>query len=468
MKTLKLSLGAALIALATGCSLQPVYQQPHTAMPASYPGGTAYAGQPAGASAADTGWRTFLGDPRLQRLVELGLKNNHDLRIAMLNVERVRAQYRIARAAQAPQLDASIGDSASHSSTNSGSKTIGTSHTYSAGLALSWEADFFGRLSSLSDSALQQYLASGHARQAAEILLVSQIADQYLTTLGSAAQLQLTQHTLDAAQASYQLVKLQFDAGTVSELDLRLARTAVDQANSNYQSQLRQQAQADNALVLLIGAPLPADLPPAPQLGDDFIMADIPAGLPAELLQRRPDILQAEATLRSEHADIGAARAAFFPSLSLTASAGTQSAALSSLFGAGTGIWSFVPALTMPIFNSGANQANLDVATVNRDIGVAQYQKTVETAFREVADGLAARTTYQQELASHQQETTDQQRRLELENMLYKNGVDSYQNVLSAQIALYAAQQSLLTARVNQLTSRVDLYRALGGGWKQN
>ncbi len=467
MKPWTLTVGACLVALATGCSLQPVYQRPDAALPSAYPATGAYAGQPA-ATGTLAGWRSVLHDARLQRLVELGLHNNHDLRIAMLNVERVQAQYRIAHAAQAPQVDAGADLNASHNPANTGSgKASGTSHTYTAAVSLSWEADLFGRLHSLSDAAFQQYLASDHARQAAEILLIAQIADQYLTVLAGDAQLQLTQQTRAAADASYQLVKLQFDAGTVSELDLRLARTALDQADANQQIQLRQRTQAENALVLLIGQPLPANLPAPGTLDDGLIMADIPAGLPSDLLQRRPDILQAEATLRAEHADIGAARAAFFPSLSLTANAGSQSAALGSLLGAGTGIWSFVPALTLPIFNAGANQAQLDVAMVNRDIGIVQYQKTVQTAFREVADGLVARSTFERQLAANQQEIADQQQRLKLENLLYKNGVDSYQNVLAAQTALYAAQQSLLTARLTQLTSRVDLYRALGGGWQQ-
>jgi multidrug efflux system outer membrane protein len=464
MKTLTLTVGALLVALASGCSLQPVYQQPDSAVPALYP---AAQGAPAEKpTAAATDWRQVLTDARLQRLVELGLHNNRDLRVAMLNVERVQAQYRIARSALAPQIGAQAGMDAAHTPDGIGGKPASTSRSYSAGLTAAWELDLFGRLRSQSDSAFQQYLASGHARQAAEILLISQIADQYLTTLADDAQLKLTLDTRTAAEASYQLVKLQYDTGTVSELDLRLARTTVDQADANYQAQLRLRAQAENALVLLVGQALPADLPPPGRLDDNLIMADMPAGLPSNLLLRRPDILQAEAQLRAEHADIGAARAAFFPNLSLTATAGSQSASLGGLFAAGTGAWTLLPALTMPIFNAGANQANLDVAVVSRDIGVAQYQKAVQTAFREVADGLAARGTYTAQLAAQQRETADQQRRLELENMLYKNGVDSYQNVLSAQTALYTAQQSLLTARLNQLTSLVDLYRALGGGWQ--
>ena len=463
MKTLTLTVGALLVALTTGCSLQPIYQRPDSAVPTAYPAAQgALAAHP---SAAATDWRQVLADARLQRLVELGLKNNRDLRVALLNVERVQAQYRLARSALAPQIGVQAGMDAVHTPDGIGGKPAATSRSYSAGLTAAWEFDLFGRLRDQSDAAFQQYLASDHARQAAQILLIAQIADQYLASLAADAQLKLTLDTRSAADASYQLVKLQYDTGTVAELDLRLARTTVDQADANYQAQLRQRAQAENGLVLLVGQALPDDLPAPARLEDSFIMADMPAGLPSELLLRRPDILQAEAELRAEHADIGAARAAFFPSLSLTASPGSQSSALGGLFAAGSGAWTLLPVLTLPIFNAGANEAKLDVAVLSRDIGVAHYQKAVQTAFREVADGLAARGTYGTQLAAQQRETADQQRRLELENLLYKNGVDSYQNVLAAQTALYSAQQSLLTARLNQLTSLVDLYRALGGGW---
>ncbi len=467
MKALYHTLGALAMALASGCALQPVYQRPALPVAATYPSGAAYAAPGPGnaLAAADTGWRDFLPDPRLQRLVELGLHNNRDLRVAMLNVEKVRAQYRLAQSSLAPQVGVNAQRSSSH--VPAGEK--GTSgHDEALGVSAAWELDFFGRLRSLSDAAFQQYLASDQARQAAQILLVSQIADQYLATLAGDEQLKVTLDTSDAAEASFRLVQLQFDTGTASELDLLLAQTTVEQARANYQAQLRQRAQAENALVLLVGQPWPRDLPPAPRLDAQAVLADVPAGLPSDLLTRRPDIRQAEALLRAEHADIGAARAAFFPRISLTGSAGTQSATLGGLFGAGSAAWSFLPSLTLALFDAGANQANLDLAMAERDIGVAQYEKTVQTAFREVADGLAARGTYSAQLAAQQRETQAQRRRLQLENQLYANGIDSYQNVLSAQTALYAAQQALVTAQLNQLTSRVDLYRALGGGWRES
>ncbi len=472
--TTRYAAGAVLLTFIAGCSLQPVYQRPALPVAGAFPVGQAYQAiaTKAGSTtlpAADIGWRNFLPDPRLQRLVELALQNNRDLRVAVLNVEKVRAQYQIQRASLFPQVSGNAGGSDSGTPASvSSSHNATVSHDYSVGLSASWEIDFFGRLRSLSDAALEQYLASADARQAAEILLVSQVADQYLGTLAYDEQLALTQGTLQTAQASYKIVKLQFDTGTASELDLRLSQTTVEQAQVNYSAQLRLRAQAENALVLLVGQPLPRDLPQAVRLDAQPILADIPAGLPSDLLQRRPDILQAEATLRSENANIGAARAAFFPRIALTGSLGTASATLGGLFAAGSSAWSFIPSLTLPIFNAGANQANLDVARIQKDIGIAQYEKTVQTAFREVADGLAARGTYDDQLAAQQRYTAAQQRRFELANMLYTNGSDSYLNVLTAQTDLYAAQQALITARLNRLTSLVDLYRALGGGWLQH
>jgi multidrug efflux system outer membrane protein len=453
------TLSIGLIAVLAGCSLQPVYERPAAPVAAEFPAGAAYKASAQGSAAADIGWREFLTDPRLQRLVELALRNNRDLRVAALNVAQVQAQYRIQRSALLP----SISGFAEESRTRAAGVTSGS---YSAGVTAAWELDFFGRLQSLNDAALQQYFASAQARQAAEILLVSQVADQYLTMLALDEQLAVTRQTLEAAQGSYKIVKLQFDTGTGTELSLRQSETVVEQANANYAAQARARAQAENGLVLLVGQPLPADLPPPLPMGEQKILADIPAGLPSDLLARRPDILQAEALLRSENADIGAARAAFFPRISLTGSLGTASATLGGLFGAGSLAWAFLPSVTVPIFNGGALRANLDVATVRKDIGVAQYEKAIQVAFREVADGLAARGTYDQQLASLERYTAAQRRRLELADFRYRNGADTYLNVLTAQTDLYNAQLALVTTRLQRLTNLVDLYRSLGGGWQ--
>jgi multidrug efflux system outer membrane protein len=454
-----------------GCSLQPTYERPAAPVAATFPSGAAYQPAQSGRAGAtlpapDTGWRDFLADPRLQRIIELALENNRDLRVAVLNVAQVQAQYRIQRAALLPQVSAYA--DASHSRTpggltQSGSSLIDQSHA--VGISAAWEIDFFGRLKSLSDVALEQYFATAYARQAAEILLVSQVADQYLTMLALDEQLVVTRQTLDTAQASYKIVKLQFDTGTGTELTLRQSETVVELANANYSALVRARAQAENGLVLLIGQPLPADMPPASPMGGQKILADIPAGLPSDLLARRPDILHAEALLRSENANIGAARAAFFPRITLTGSLGTASSALSGLFTAGSAAWAFLPALAIPIFDAGVNQANLDAAMIRKDIGIAQYEKAIQAAFREVADGLAARGTYDEQLASLERYTEAQRRQLELAEFRYRNGVDAYLNVLIAQTAYYNAQLTLVSTRLQRLTNLVDLYRSLGGGW---
>jgi multidrug efflux system outer membrane protein len=456
------------VTLVAGCSLQPTYDRPAAPVAATFPDGEAYRypdSRAGGLPAGDIGWRDFFADARLQRLVELSLQNNRDLRVAMLNVAQVRAQYRIQRAALLPQA-AAFAD-ASHSRTPGSVTQSGranVAHDYSAGVSAAWEIDFFGRVQSQSDAALQQYFATAYARQAAHILLVSQVADQYLTMLAFDEQLAVTRQTLDTAQSSYKIVKLQFDIGTGTELSLRQSETVVEQANANYAAQLRARAQAENGLVLLLGQPLPADLPPALPMGAQKILADIPAGLPSDLLARRPDVLQAEAQLRSENANIGAARAAFFPRISLTGSLGTASATLAGLFSGGLA-WSFLPAITVPLFQGGALQANLDVATIRKDIGIAQYEKAIQSAFREVADGLAARATYDEQLASLDRYTAAQRRRLELADFRYRNGADTYLNVLTAQTDFYNGQLTLVSTRLQRLTNLVDLYRSLGGGW---
>jgi outer membrane protein, multidrug efflux system len=461
------------IALMTGCSLQPIFHRPAAPVAATFPSGDAYKNPAAGEGgtmlpAAEIGWRDFMADPRLQRLVEIALHNNRDLRVAALNVEQMQAQYRIQRAQLFPQVSAFAESSRSRTPGDVTSGGVGgTSQAYSVGLSVSWTVDFFGRLGSLKDAALQQYFATAYARQATEILLVSQVADQYLTLLSYDELLTVTQNTLKTSQDAYNLVKLQFDTGTATELALRQSEGVVEQAQANYTAYVRLRAQAENALVLLIGQPLPADLPPPAGLGNQTILTDIPAGLPSELLTRRPDIEQAEAALRAANANIGAARAAFFPNISLTGSVGTASSTLGGLFGGGSLAWSFLPSLVAPIFNAGANQANLDVAKLRKDINIATYEKTIQTAFREVADGLAARGTYDDQVASLERYTFSQQRQLELSIMRYKSGVDAYLTVLTAQTSYYVAQQALVTARLNRLTSLVDLYRALGGGWIQ-
>jgi multidrug efflux system outer membrane protein len=454
------------LALALGActSMAPKYERPAAPVAPVYPTGAAYKDVPGGTPAADLGWRDFLKDARLQRLVQIALANNRDLRIAALNVQQVQAEYRIQRSALLPTVAAFADESASRTPTNGAP----VRRQWEVGVQASWELDFFGRLRSLSDAALQQYFASGEAQRAAQILLVSQVADQYLALRALDEELAVTRQTLATAEASYKIVKLQFDTGTAPELALQQALSVVELANANLAAQTRARAQAENGLVLLLGEPLPADLPPPVPLGGQQILADIAAGLPSDLLARRPDILEAEALLKSENANIGAARAAFFPNISLTTSVGSASGALSGLFGAGSFAWAFAPSLVQPIFEGGALRANLDLATIRKDIGVAQYEKAIQTGFREVADGLAARGTFDEQLAAQERYTATQQRSLELSQFRYRNGVDSYLQVLTAQTGYYDAQLALVAAREQRLANLVDLYRALGGGWLEH
>jgi outer membrane protein, multidrug efflux system len=466
---------AAVLLFASGCTLAPHYSRPAEPVSATFPSDGVYASQPGasrdarsagGVAAADIGWRDFFADPRLRRLIELALTNSRDLRVATLNVEAARAQYRITRAELMPTLDA-VGSGAVQKYP-AGVSTTGApmiQRDYNVGFSASWELDLFGRVQSLRDEALSQYFATAQARKAAQLALVAQVADQYLAVRAADELLEVTSHTLETARASYALTKAQFDNGTGSELDLREAQTVVESALASEQAQERAREQAQNALVLLVGAPLPEDLPPARALEGQDLLTDIPAGLPSDLLTRRPDIMEAENQLLAANANIGAARAAFFPRISLTGAFGTSSPTLGDLFRAGTAAWSFAPQITMPIFEAGANVANLNVANVQKRVEVANYERTIQAAFREVSDGLAARGTYDRQIAALERDEQAQQRRFTLADLRYRNGVDSYFQVLSAQTDLESVQQQLVAAQLERWTNLVDLYRALGGGW---
>jgi multidrug efflux system outer membrane protein len=470
------ALGAVAVAAValSGCSLEPAYTRPGSLPASRYPTGAAYesdAAEPLGnrTAPADIGWRDFFSDPYLQQLVETALRNNRDLRVAMLTVESLQAQYRITTAALFPRASAYAERDRSRTPADlSKNGVASTTGSYAIGASLSWELDFFGQLRSLRHAALEQYLASIEGRRAAQLLIVSEVAQDYLALLACDDLLKVTDQTLAAASESYRLVKLQFDVGNGSELDVRQAETVVEQARANRAAQLRARAQAENALMQLIGVQLPPGRDNGRSLTDQNLLENLPAGLPSELLSRRPDVLQAEGLIRAANADIGAARAAFFPSVSLTGSGGTASAALDGLFKAGSAAWSVAPSVLTTLFDAGTNRANLDVARVRNEIAIAQYQKTVHAAFREVADGLAASGTFQDQLASLERYTEAQRRRLELAVLLYRNGESSYLDVLTAQTDLYDAQLVLVDARLERLTNLVVLYRALGGGWLEH
>ncbi|KWR90802.1 AdeC/AdeK/OprM family multidrug efflux complex outer membrane factor [Cupriavidus sp. IDO] len=467
MRATVLCLATAMLA---GCSLIPAYHRPAAPVDSAYPQGPAY--PPAGTAetqappAAEVGWRDFFADPRLQRLIELALENNRDLRVAVLNMEAFRAQYQIQRAELFPQVGVTAQAArqripADLSTTRQ--PIIGSQYGIALGVT-EWEIDLFGRVRSLSEAALEQYFSSEETRRSAHIALVANVANAYLTLRADEALLDLTQSTLVAYERSYKLTRRSYEEGIASRLDLRQSQTAVENARASLARYTRLVAQDANALTLLIGTSLPPDLPPGLEL-DQKLLADVPAGLPSDLLQNRPDILAAEHQLRSANASIGAARAAFFPSIRLTASAGTASSQLSGLFKAGSGTWLFEPSINLPIFTAGSLRASLDFAKIQKDINIARYERTIQTAFREVADGLAARGTFMDQIQAEQRfvEATEDAYRLADER--YRTGVDNYLAVLDAQRSLYNAQQVLITSRLNQLSAEVSLFTALGGGW---
>ncbi|WLG69520.1 AdeC/AdeK/OprM family multidrug efflux complex outer membrane factor [Pseudomonas brassicacearum] len=460
-----LSLTIAAVVL-SGCSLIPDYQRPETPVAAQYPQGPAYeAANAPGQAAAEQGWKQFFHDPTLQQLIQVALENNRDLRVAALNIDAYAAQYRIQRADLFPAVSATGSGSRQRvpaRASQSGEAAISSSYSATLGIS-AYELDLFGRVRSLSEQALQSYFATEEARRSTQISLVANIANAYLTWQADKELLKLTQETLGAYEQSFKLTSRSAEVGVSSALDLSQARTAVENARVQLARYTRQVAQDENSLTLLLGTGLPANLSSQP-LNDD-LLSEVPAGLPSDLLQRRPDILQAERNLLAANANIGAARAAFFPSISLTANAGTLSPDLSGLFKGGSGTWTFAPQINLPIFNAGSLRASLDYAKIQKDINVAQYEKSIQTAFQEVSDGLAARQTYNEQLQAQTDFVAANQDYYRLAERRYRIGVDSNLTFLDAQRQLFSAQQSLITDRLAQLTSEVNLYKALGGGW---
>jgi len=468
MNRLRLSTIALAAVLAGGCSLIPEYQRPAAPVPAVFPNAAASTGVAAAPQADTLAWRDYFADARLRELIELALTNNRDLRVAALNIERARAQYGIQRAALFPAIGATAAENAQRlpADLRQGGEA-GISRQFSATLGFSaYELDFFGRVRSLNEQALEQYLATEEARRSAQIALVAEVANAWLTLAADRERLTLAGSTLETRQKSYELTKRSFDAGAVSALDLRQAETLLEGARADMARYTTLVAQDENALALVAGAPVPAGLL-SDRLADALTsVAELPAGVPSEVLVRRPDILQAERTLRAANASIGAARAAFFPSITLTASAGTASASLDGLFQGGSGTWSFLPQIRIPIFEAGRLQASLDAAEIQRDINVAQYEKAIQGAFREVADALAVRANIGEQLAAQRRLVAATAESLRLSDARYRAGVDSYLGLLDAQRSLYVAEQALIVARLTEASNRVALYKALGGGWQ--
>ena len=443
-----------------GCSLAPDYQRPATPAGATWQASTDVT--------TTRGWKGTFSDPQLQQLITLALSNNRDLRIAALNVQSYEARYRIQRAAQLPTVG--VDGSGSRQQTagdinGSGREQIGSQYAANVGIT-AYELDFFGRIQSLKDQALENYLAQQESQRSTHIALVASVANAYLTLLADQDLLTLSQQTLQTEQESYELTQKKFNLGAASDMELAQGKTTLESARVSQAQYQRQVAQDKNALMLLIGGNLPADLQQTRAL-DDVALTPVPVGAPSSLLQQRPDVLAAEHSLKAANANIGAARAAFFPTITLTATAGSASNELSSLFDSGNGTWLFMPKLSLPIFDGGKRTADLDVAEIEAKKAVASYEQSIQSAFREVADGLVAQQSYQQQLAAQQALVEANQRYFDLAEKRYQQGVDSYLTRLDAQRSLFSAQQSLIATRLALLGNEVNLYKAIGGGWQE-
>ncbi len=453
-------------AVLAGCSMIPQYERPAAPVAASFPDTPAAMQGQTASAAANIAWQDFFADERLKQLIGIALANNRDLRISALNIEQARAQFQIRRADQFPTIGLAASATRAPSANNGN-----LANSFSVGLALSsWELDFFGRVGSLREQALAQYLATAEARNAAQTSLIGAVANGWLNLLADEELLDITRQTLDTRGESLRLTKLRFDNGVSSELDFRQAESLAEAARATLAQLQRQRAQDENALVLLLGQPLPTGVLEGSGAGRLSNVADlpaVPAGLPSELLTSRPDIRQAEQLLIGSNASIGAARAAFFPRISLTASAGSVSNELSGLFKSGSWGFSLAPQLLLPIFDAGRNQAGLESAQADRAVAVAQYERSIQTAFREVADALAARQTLAEELRAQRAQATAETQRFRLSDLRYRNGISSFLDTLDAQRSLFLVQQSVVQTRLAQLQSQVMLYRVLGGGWTE-
>ncbi|MBK1616043.1 multidrug transporter [Rubrivivax gelatinosus] len=460
---------AVVAAALSGCAnLAPNYERPAAPVPASF-AVNATEGATAVKPADEIRWQDYFGDDRLRALIELALENNRDLRVAVLNIEQARATYRIQDAERLPSLSANGSGTQSRvpaSLSGTGSKAI--THQYSANLGVSaYELDLFGRVRNLSEQALQEYLGTEQARRTTQISLVANVATGYMSWAADLQRLALARESLRSQEETLALTRLRVASGYETELGLRQIQASAESARADVAAYDATVARDRNALVLLLGSDVPAALQPSPLDEQRALLPALPVGLSSELLLRRPDVLQAEHQLRGSTANIGAARAAFYPRISLTGSAGSSSAELSRLFKGGAESWSFVPQITLPIFDGGSNRAQLDSAVAGRDIALAQYEKAIQTAFREVADALATRSATREQLQAQRLQSEHSERALTLSLARYSRGVDSYLPVLEAQRSWYGARQSLISTQYTQLSNDVALYKALGGGWSE-
>jgi multidrug efflux system outer membrane protein len=459
MKLRLLTATIAAVVLTTACSMDPTYQRPTSPVPELFANGGAAHTDDAVNQQVLTDWKAFFVDPYLQELITLTLQNSRDLRQAALKVAEYEAQYRIARSNLAPVITATGSNVKTHS-------YGATSQTSSVELGASaWEVDFFGRLRSLKNQALEEYLSTDSARASTQLSLVATTATDYLTWLSDRSLLEIARRTVDSDRETYETTLKSAQLGSGAEEDVQEARTSLASARASVASYQRAVEQDRNNLVAAIGCGLPTDFPMDRELQDDMLFADVPAGLSSDLLTRRPDIVEAEHKLKSANSNVGAARAAFFPTISLTAATGTASTALTGLFKAGSGLWSFEPSISMPIFNYGDLKASLDVAKVTKNIDIAAYEEAIQTAFKEVSNGIAGRTTYVDQLTADREYVDASQKYYDIANARYRAGLDSFLTLLTAQRTLFTAQNQLVTDRLGQQSNLIALYTALGGGW---
>lgn len=462
-----LSLLTVTAVLVSGCTLIPEYSRPEAPIPADWPSGPAYedpASMRGAPRARELHWREFFTDERLQAIIQTALENNRDLRVAALNVERARALYRIRRAELLPAVDATgSGGKERIPADISETRHSRTVEQYRVDLGISsWEIDFFGRIRSLKKRALEEYLATEEARRSARILLISEVATAYLTLAADRENLHLARSTLESQQAAYNLIRRRYEVGLVPELDVHQAQTRVDAARVQVARYTALAARDENALNLLLGTPAPAELLPE-TLSAVKPPEDISAGTSSEVLLSRPDILRAEHSLKAVNANIGAARAALFPRISLVSAIGTASDELSGLFQSGTGAWNYNARIVLPVFDPRTWSA-LEAAKVEREIALARYERAIQVAFREVADALAQKGTLGDQMQAQRSLVNAAAEAYRLSNARYTRGIDIYLNVLDAQRSLYAAQQGLIAVRLATLANQVQLYAVLGGG----
>ncbi len=462
-KPMMASLALAVSLVLSGCStLEPRSTEVAPAIPSQWPAAVT-AGAPATSTAevADIGWRDFFVDPRLQAVITQSLENNRDLRVAVLNVERARAQYRIQRAGRVPAVGVQ------GQMTRSGGDAPVTEQ-FSANLGVvEFELDLFGRVRNLSQAALQQYFAEAANRRSAQLSLVAEVANAWLTLGADSEQLRIAQATLATYEDSLRLTEARRELGGASALELSQTRTLVETARTDVARFAGQVAQDRNALVLLAGGPVDATLLPQAEVTEVASVRPLPAGMPGDVLLRRPDVMAAEHVLLSANANIGAARAAFFPSISLTGSIGSASSELSGLFDSGTRVWSFIPKLNLPIFQGGKLRANLGMATADRDIALAQYERAIQSGFREAADALALNESLDAQLSSQQALVAAAEQAQRLSQARYDAGLDSFLTLLDARRTAYTARQSLVSTQLAQQSNQVALYKVLGGGWHE-